>query len=128
MAKIVVLGLHGLDPELARPWSNDLPNLMRMQKEGIWGRLECTGPKLLFLRYGHLLGAVGTLELTASGTLPIGISFPKARQRLLIQKLQGGLTYHRQFCLTSGREYGYLMYQLLGHLPKSLQVMLYLGS
>ncbi len=44
MAKIVVLGLDGFNPEFVRQWSNELPNLMKMQKEGIWGSLESTVP------------------------------------------------------------------------------------
>jgi len=44
MAKLVLLGLDGLSPGLVRQWSNELPNLMRMQKKGIWGSLESTVP------------------------------------------------------------------------------------
>ncbi|GAG38821.1 unnamed protein product, partial [marine sediment metagenome] len=44
MAKIVVLGLDGFNPELIKQWSDELPNLMKMQKEGIWGSLKCTVP------------------------------------------------------------------------------------
>jgi len=44
MTKIVVLGLDGLNPEFINQWSSELSNLMKMQKEGIWGCLECTVP------------------------------------------------------------------------------------
>lgn len=44
MAKIVVLGLDGFNPELVKLWSDELPNLMKMQSEGIWGDLESTVP------------------------------------------------------------------------------------
>jgi predicted AlkP superfamily phosphohydrolase/phosphomutase len=44
MAKIVILGLDGFNPELVKQWSNELPNLMKMQKEGIWGSLKSTVP------------------------------------------------------------------------------------
>lgn len=44
MAKIVVLGLDGFNPELVKQWSDELPNLMKMQKEGIWGSLKCIPP------------------------------------------------------------------------------------
>jgi len=42
--KIVVLGLNGFNPKLAEQWSNELPNLIKIQKEGIWGDLESMVP------------------------------------------------------------------------------------
>lgn len=47
MAKIVVLGLDGFSPDFVRRWSNELPNLIKMQKRGIWGVLESTVPPTL---------------------------------------------------------------------------------
>lgn len=44
MAKVVLLGLDGFSPEFVRRWSNELPNLMKMQEKGIWGSLESLVP------------------------------------------------------------------------------------
>ena len=44
MSKIVILGLSGLNPELVRKWLKDLPNMARMQQEGIWGEMQSTVP------------------------------------------------------------------------------------
>jgi predicted AlkP superfamily phosphohydrolase/phosphomutase len=44
MSKIVILGLDGFSPELVGLWADDLPNLMKMQAEGIWGNLQSTIP------------------------------------------------------------------------------------
>lgn len=44
MIKIVVLGVDGLDLEFIKQWSNELPHLMSIQKQGIWGSLECIVP------------------------------------------------------------------------------------
>jgi predicted AlkP superfamily phosphohydrolase/phosphomutase len=44
MSKMVVLGLSGFNPELVEGWLEDLPNLRRMQEEGIWGKMESTVP------------------------------------------------------------------------------------
>lgn len=44
MVKVVIMGLDGFDPELVKQWSDSLPNLTKMQKEGMWGRLESTVP------------------------------------------------------------------------------------
>lgn len=44
MSRIVVLGLDGFNPELVKLWADDLPNLMNMQAEGIWGNLQSTIP------------------------------------------------------------------------------------
>lgn len=46
MAKIVVVGLDGLSPELVKLWGSDLPNLSKMQSEGIWGEVQSTIPPL----------------------------------------------------------------------------------
>jgi len=35
--KIVMLGLNGFNPKLVEQWSNELPNLIKIQKGGIWG-------------------------------------------------------------------------------------------
>lgn len=37
MRKVVVLGLDGFSSHFVRQWSNELPSLMKMQREGIWG-------------------------------------------------------------------------------------------
>ena len=44
MAKVAVLALDGLSPELVKKWSSELPNLMKLQSDGIWGNLESTIP------------------------------------------------------------------------------------
>jgi len=44
MSKMVVLGLSGFNPELVEGWLEDLPNLRKMQEEGIWGKMESTVP------------------------------------------------------------------------------------
>lgn len=44
MAKVLVLGLDGFNPDFVMKWSNDLPNLISIHKEGIWGNLESTIP------------------------------------------------------------------------------------
>jgi len=44
MARMLIVGLDGLNPELIRDWLDDLPNLKRMQQEGIWGEIESTIP------------------------------------------------------------------------------------
>ena len=44
MSKIVVLGLDGLNPELVKRFSDELPNLKKMQQEGIWGDIESIVP------------------------------------------------------------------------------------
>ena len=46
MAKIVVLGLDGFNPELVKLWASELPNLMKMQSEGSWGDLQSTVPPI----------------------------------------------------------------------------------
>jgi predicted AlkP superfamily phosphohydrolase/phosphomutase len=46
MAKIVVLGLDGFNPELVKLWGKELPNLMKMQSEGSWGDLQSTVPPI----------------------------------------------------------------------------------
>ncbi len=44
MAKIVALGLDGLNPEFVKEWSDEMPNLMKIQKEGMWGSLKSAVP------------------------------------------------------------------------------------
>jgi len=44
MHKVVVLGLDGFNPRLVERWLEDLPNLKKMQQEGIWGDIESTVP------------------------------------------------------------------------------------
>ena len=46
MPKIVVLGLDGFNPELVNRWINELPNLAKMQEEGIWGEMKSTVPPI----------------------------------------------------------------------------------
>lgn len=46
MAKAVVLGLDGFNPELVKLWADELPNLMQMQSEGMWGDLQSTVPPI----------------------------------------------------------------------------------
>ena len=44
MSKVAVLGLSGFAPELVERWLGDLPELGRMQSEGVWGRMQSTVP------------------------------------------------------------------------------------
>lgn len=44
MSKIIVLGLDGFSPDLVRKWSSQLPNLAKMQQDGVWGDIRCTVP------------------------------------------------------------------------------------
>jgi predicted AlkP superfamily phosphohydrolase/phosphomutase len=44
MGRIVVLGLDGFNPELVRLWEHELPNLVKMKSEGIWGDIQSTVP------------------------------------------------------------------------------------
>ncbi len=44
MPKVVMLGVDGFNPELVDRWIDDLPNLKRIQKEGIWGKIESIIP------------------------------------------------------------------------------------
>lgn len=44
MAKIVVLGIDGLNSELVKKWSEELPSFSKMQAEGIWGSLKSPIP------------------------------------------------------------------------------------
>jgi predicted AlkP superfamily phosphohydrolase/phosphomutase len=46
MGKIIVLGLDGFNPELVKLWADDLPHLMKIQSEGIWGQLQSTIPPI----------------------------------------------------------------------------------
>jgi len=47
MAKIVILGLDGFSPTFIKKWSDDLPNLTKIQKEGIWGDIKSAIPLTL---------------------------------------------------------------------------------
>lgn len=44
MSKMVVLGIPGFSPRLTPGQTEDLPNLKRMQEEGIWGKMRGTVP------------------------------------------------------------------------------------
>ncbi|MHC4181923.1 MAG: alkaline phosphatase family protein [Planctomycetota bacterium] len=44
MRKAVVLGIDGLHPTLVNQWLDNLPNLKKLQKGGVWGALESTLP------------------------------------------------------------------------------------
>ena len=44
MSKIIVLGLDGLSPELVEKWSDELPNLSKLQQDGVWADIRCTVP------------------------------------------------------------------------------------
>jgi predicted AlkP superfamily phosphohydrolase/phosphomutase len=48
VGRVVVLGLDGLDPNLAEKWIGEqyLPNLARLQKEGSFNRLRTTYPSI----------------------------------------------------------------------------------
>ena len=46
MSKVVVLGLDGFNPELVKGWLDDLPNLKKLQQEGIWGKMESSVPPI----------------------------------------------------------------------------------
>jgi len=42
--KVFVIGIDGANLELIRKWENDLPNLRKMIREGVYGKLESTIP------------------------------------------------------------------------------------
>ena len=44
MRKVIEIGLDGLHPELVTSWADNLPNLLEMQREGIWGPMQSTVP------------------------------------------------------------------------------------
>jgi len=46
MAKVVVVGLDGFNPDLVELWKENLPSLARMMEEGIYGRIESTVPPI----------------------------------------------------------------------------------
>jgi len=46
MAKVVVVGLDGFNPELVQKWKEELPNISRIMGEGIYGTLESTVPPI----------------------------------------------------------------------------------
>jgi predicted AlkP superfamily phosphohydrolase/phosphomutase len=69
MARVVLLGLDGLCPEFLRQWADELPNLMKMQKRGIWGVLESAVPPALpqvwiSTQSGRNPGAYGIWDFT----------------------------------------------------------------
>ncbi len=69
MSKIFVLGLDGLSPELVEKWLNELPNLSKMQQEGVWGKIRCTvppttAPAWTSVRSGRNPGAFGFWDTT----------------------------------------------------------------
>jgi len=69
MAKVVLLGLDGFSPEFVGQRSNELPNLMKMQKEGIWGSLESGVPLTIpqvwtCAQCGRNPGAYGVWDFT----------------------------------------------------------------
>ena len=46
MARIVVVGLDGFNPDLVQLWKKDLPQVSRIMEEGMHGRLESTVPPI----------------------------------------------------------------------------------
>lgn len=44
MSKVALLGLSGFAPDLVERWLEDLPELNRIQSEGVWGRVQSTIP------------------------------------------------------------------------------------
>jgi len=75
MHKVVVLGLDGFNPRLVERWLEDLPNLKKMQQEGIWGDIESTVPP------------TAPQAFTAFGITPIEMIFLMVNQSWLILKL-----------------------------------------
>ncbi len=46
MAKAVVVGLDGFNPDLVQLWLKELPNLTRLMEEGMYGKVESTVPPI----------------------------------------------------------------------------------
>jgi predicted AlkP superfamily phosphohydrolase/phosphomutase len=46
MAKVVVIGLDGFNPDLVELWKEELPHLARIMEEGIYGKVESTVPPI----------------------------------------------------------------------------------
>jgi len=64
VSKVVVLGLDGFSPELVERWLEDLPNLKKLQQQGIWGTMESTVPPSTYPAWtcaqtGHNPGTFG---------------------------------------------------------------------
>ena len=51
MSKVIELGLDGISPDLIGMWSEHLPNLMQMQKEGIWGQIKSVVPPIAYVTW-----------------------------------------------------------------------------
>jgi predicted AlkP superfamily phosphohydrolase/phosphomutase len=69
MPKMVILGLSGLNSELIARWQKDLPNIARMQQEGIWGKMKSTVPPTIPTAWASALsgrnpGIFGFWDLT----------------------------------------------------------------
>jgi len=81
VAKIVVLGLDGFNPELVEQWSDELPNIIKMQKEGIWGHLKgivpLTFPQIwTCAQCGQNPGAYGFWDFAYRDEFSYGVSKP----------------------------------------------------
>lgn len=46
MARVVVVGLDGFNPELVQKWRDDLPSLSKIMAGGIFGGIESTTPPI----------------------------------------------------------------------------------
>lgn len=44
MARVIVLCLNGLNLEFLEEWSNELPHLLKLRQDGIWGKIASTIP------------------------------------------------------------------------------------
>ncbi len=69
MSKIIVLGLDGFSPELVEKWSSELPNLSKIQQDGVWGDIRSTVPPTAAqawtsVRSGRNPGAFGFWDST----------------------------------------------------------------
>jgi len=96
MSKIIVLGLDGFSPELVERWSGELPNLTKMQQDGVWGDIRCTVPPTTAqawtsVRSGRNPGAFGFWDSTYRDDFVYGepkLADSEAAERVdLLQKL-----------------------------------------
>lgn len=87
-ARVLIIGLDGLEPSLVRRWiaSGDLPTLGRLRDEGRWGLLRSTLPYATFPAWTSMMTGVNPGEhgvLDFARLLPgsYDLSFDSASQR-----------------------------------------------
>ncbi len=53
--KVVIIGLDCLDPNLVDQWIEDLPNLQRLMKEGVFGKIRSTDPPITIPAWASMM-------------------------------------------------------------------------